>query len=108
VLTRVLVKDLPEGSWAVDAFANISPGTGSFAGDRIVTSYCELRNGADFLGGATDRRLLPEDDSVEASLSLNGGAQVPPGGGQVSLWCKAQLDGHANGQMMLMRVGGFF
>ena len=109
LLTQVLSKNLPEGNWAIVATANIQPGPGNFGGDRILTSSCELHNsGGAFIGGATDRRVLPGDDSVNATLSMNGGAVIPAAGGQVSLWCLAQLGAFGNAQMMIMRVGGFF
>jgi hypothetical protein len=81
---------------------------------------CELRNGSGFIGGATDRREFPPDDSTAftvsdskqliRSLSMNGGAQVPPGGGEVSLWCRTQ--GNTDeaviySQMMMVQIGGF-
>jgi hypothetical protein len=108
VLTQVAAKALPEGSWAMVATANIRPGFGNIGGDRIVSSRCELHSGASVVGGATDRRFLPSDDNVDATLSMNGGAQIPAGGGQVSVWCLSQLGGPVNAQMMMMRVGGFF
>jgi hypothetical protein len=46
---------------------------------------------------------------VTATLSMNGGAQIPAGGGQVSLWCTNQVGGTGSyGQIMMMQVGGFF
>jgi hypothetical protein len=57
------------------------------------------------------------------SLSMNGGAQVPRGGGHIVLWCRYQggpgpADNTnprpepggpiAAGQIMIMKVGGFF
>jgi len=45
---------------------------------------------------------------------MNGGAQVPAGGGEVSLWCQAQgLDNLqfsefvSGSQMMMIRLDGF-
>jgi hypothetical protein len=105
---------LPAGSWAVTATAN-SLVAGYFSctfgcGDHITDMTCELRNGAAFIGGATDRRLIPEDDTIKRSLSMNGGAQVPAGGGEVSLWCLSQSGGAEviqYSQIMMIRVGGF-
>ena len=109
-LTQLVVKNLPEGSWAVVATANLRPGASSFeGGERVLTSQCELRSGGSFIGGATDRRVAPAyPDFVDASITLNGGAQIPPGGGQVSLWCSAQLGAYVDAQMMVVQVGGFF
>ena len=106
-LTEVVSKTVPAGSWAVVATADVSPGIGNFGGDRILSSHCELHNGAGFIGGTTDRRVLPGGDQVDVSLSMNGGAQVPTGGGDVSLWCSAQLGGIASAQIMLLQIGGF-
>jgi len=73
------------------------------------TRACELRSGTSYVGGATDRRVIPISDTVKVSLSMNGGAQVPPGGGEVSLWCQSQnVDFFVDyAQMMMLQVGGF-
>jgi hypothetical protein len=108
VLTPVLSKNLPEGDWAIVATARVRPGPGNFGGDRVLSSQCELRSGASVIGGTADRRVVPDLDSVDASLSMNGGTHLGAGGGQVSLWCRAQLGANGDAQMMIMRVGGFF
>jgi hypothetical protein len=43
------------------------------------------------------------------SLTMNGGAQVPSGGGEVSLWCNSQGGAHVieNSQMMMIRLDAF-
>ena len=87
--------------------ANIQPDS-PFDADAIDTTACELRNGAAIIGSAVDRRFIPEDDSVDVSLTLNGGAAVPAGGGEVSLWCQSQGGATAKqAQMMILQVGGF-
>jgi hypothetical protein len=104
--TKVLSKNLPAGSWAVVATANTHalPG-GEAAGNADLN--CELRNGSGFIGGATDRRFIPVE-GAKRSLSMNGGAQVPVGGGEVSLWCNSQsFDQIDSAQMMMIQVGGF-
>jgi hypothetical protein len=46
--------------------------------------------------------------SAARSLSMNGGAQVPAGGGEVSMWCHGQAaSAVAHAQMMMLQVGGF-
>jgi hypothetical protein len=45
---------------------------------------------------------------MAATLSMNGGAQIPAGGGEVSLWCSNQWASFFSGQIMIMQVGGFF
>lgn len=104
---HILSKGLPAGNWVVVATAEISAQGSAISGDRIRTSKCELRSGAGVIGGTADRRVIPEDDTIIASLTLNGGMAFPQGG-VVSLWCAfqggAQVD-HA--QMMITQVGSF-
>jgi hypothetical protein len=71
---------------------------------------CELRNGGDFIGGTGDRRRTHDGTRTRISLSMNGGAQVPAGGGEVSLWCIYQGGGGTidSSQMMIIRLDGFF
>jgi hypothetical protein len=78
-----------------------------FGGDENVDVSCQLRNGANFIGGATDRIFISQNDLGKTSLSMNGGAQVPAGGGEVSLWCMSQIEGAVDAQIMLLKVGGF-
>ncbi|MCA1656116.1 MAG: hypothetical protein LC713_00075 [Actinobacteria bacterium] len=54
--------------------------------------------------------MIPYEESIRRSLTMNGGAQVPAGGGEVSVWCSSQFGGLEkvhDAQMMLMKVGGF-
>ena len=108
-LTKVASKNLPEGSWAVVATVNMRSFFFFLTPDQITDAGCQLRNGADVIGSATDRRLIPEDEVVKRSLSLNGGAQIGSGGGEVSLWCFSQgpTDRLLDAQVMLIQVGGF-
>jgi hypothetical protein len=107
-LTQVATKHLSAGSYAVSATVNLDE-LGNFGGDIIDDLACELHSDATVIGGAIDRRVLPNLDKITASLSMNGGAQVPPGGGDVSLWCRAQSGiGYINtAQMMILSIGGF-
>jgi Collagen triple helix repeat (20 copies) len=107
-LTQVASKHLDGGSYAVVASVSLDE-LGNFGGDIIDDLACELHNGNGFIGGATDRRVLPNLDKITASLSINGGAQVPAGGGDISLWCRAQSGiGYVNNaQMMILKIGGF-
>ena len=110
-MTQIVAKNLPAGSWAMVATVNMNMNQDTSFGDHVLTTACELRSGAAFVGGAVDRRFLPGGgggESVAATLSMNGGAQIPAGGGQVSLWCSNQQGGTASGQIMMMKVGGFF
>jgi hypothetical protein len=110
--TKIAGKNLPAGSWAIVATANMSHANFVACSNCVRTAACELRapNGG-FIGGATDRRGIPGGDHVERSLSMNGGAQVPAGGGEVSLWCNSQTGSSefvTNSQMMIIRLDGFF
>jgi hypothetical protein len=107
--SRYVSKTLPAGSWAVVATANIATPPDDDVGGPLDT-VCELRNGSAYIGGATDSRMNTTGASVKSSLSMNGGAQVPAGGGEVSLYCKHPLGfGAVNyAQMMFIRLDGFF
>ncbi len=105
--THVVTKDLPAGDWAVVATVNATADGGFASSDVIRDLVCELRSGANVIGWAADRRVIPEDDQVRRSLSMNGGAHLP-GGGQVSVWCSSQAsDSVDQAQVMVMRIGGF-
>ena len=113
---KVISKRLPAGSWALFATVNTRAlGLFTKVGVRpfgIRDAVCELRNGSgDFIGGATDRRTIPYAQVVNRSLSMEGGAQVPAGGGEVSVWCRAQQGGFGesvtSGQLLAIELGGF-
>jgi hypothetical protein len=108
-MTRVLSRSLPAGNWALVATANIANAGPFDGGDAIWTAQCELRNGASVIGSALDRRVVPEDDDVLQSLSMNGGAAIPAGSGEISLWCAAQgAPSVEQAQIMILQVGSFF
>ncbi len=104
--TQIVAKGLPAGSWAVVATANLSSGI-PFNGDLIRTAACELRSDGAPIGGTSDRRVIPDGDGVERSLSMNGGAYFTGGGGTVSLWCRSQMGEYVFAQIMMLQVGGF-
>ncbi len=58
---KVASRFLPAGSYAVTATANLGQTTDGADIDR--DAQCELRNGADFIGGALDRRTDPRQPS---------------------------------------------
>jgi hypothetical protein len=109
---KVASKTLAAGNWVVVATVNTTALNGKFDPQRDVNAdaNCELRNGAAVMGSSTDRRTIPETDTVKRSLTVNGGAALPAGG-EISLWCRSQ-DGVNefidNAQMMIMQVGSFF
>lgn len=104
---KIVSKNLPAGSWAVLATANARGS--NLASDHVRSLDCELRNGTGFIGGAQDRSFSPANQIIRMSLTLNGGAQVPSGGGEVSLWCSSQGGSHVidNSQIMMIRLDGF-
>jgi hypothetical protein len=105
VLTRVVGKSVPAGSWAIVATANVSPFP---LGNLMRTTHCQLRNPAGaFIGGATDRREIPSGQQVQVSLSMNGGAVVQSGTGEISLWCSSEAGARADAQIMITKIGGF-
>lgn len=107
-LAGVNFKLLPRGSYAIVATVN-SEGFGSFDTDNIADLTCNLYNDRDVIGSATDRRVVPEDDSVKRSLTINGGAQISHDFGVVEIQCSSQahIENVVQSQMMIMQVGGF-
>ena len=106
--SQIVAKNLPAGSYAIAATANIAAGVGA---DAVRDTFCELRNpsGA-FIGGGRDRRFIPANSVTTISLSMNGGVQIPAGGGNVSLHCRFEGGNSeiGDGQMMIIRLDGFF
>jgi hypothetical protein len=77
--------------------------------DVNADANCELRSGSTVMGGATDRRTIPETDTVKRTLSMNGGAALPAGG-EISLRCRSQDSQNErvdDAQLMITQVGGF-
>jgi uncharacterized protein YjbI with pentapeptide repeats len=108
-MAKVASKNLPAGSYALIGTANTTAFAWSpFGSTHLKNAVCELRNGGGFIGGAHDRRVIPNGDTVFRSLTMTGGAQVPAGGGEVSMWCRGQGDETVNyGHIMVIRLDGF-
>jgi hypothetical protein len=107
-MTKMTGKSVPGGSYAVIGTANLNLSS-PFDSDSTSSTSCELRNGGVFIGGALDRHTNLEDTSNSVSLTMNGGAQVPGAGGEISLWCRGDGGGQwGYGQIMMIRLGGFF
>jgi hypothetical protein len=105
-------KTIPAGNWVVVATANIV--NSNFEDDDPAQfTSCELRNGANVIGGASDIRPVVGTSlltNIAVSLTMNGGAALPQGG-TISLWCRqpnAPGVSTATAQMMIVQVGGFF
>src|SRR5262249_31933274 len=56
------------------------------------TSACLLKANGGVIGGAHSRAFSPDDASVQETLTMNGGAVMPPGGGNIEVWCSWQGD----------------
>ena len=112
---QVASKQLDPGSYAVTATSNMLEAGSGIGGvnstDFVNDSACQLR-GADggVMGGATDRRTIQDQDTTKVSLAMNGGAQIPDGGGTISLWFLNQHFGGTvtDASIMIFRIGGFF
>lgn len=107
--TQILSKTLPAGDWVVVGTAAVTSIFQDEDNVSLVITQCHLRSDASFIGGTRDDRYVPEHPVTvnTVSLTMNGGAALPQGG-TVSLWCKQSNGVSATGQMMIMKVGGFF
>ena len=106
---KVITKVLPQGTWAIVATVNTTSFTCTSCTEQ-ATMFCEMRgqNGT-VLGKASDSRYVLHDTSWRRSLSMNGGAGVPAGGAEVSVWCKSDRgDVLDSGQMMMTKTGTIF
>jgi hypothetical protein len=109
VFVQLLSKTLPAGDYVFLATFNTTGCPGCFHDAHIADAECQLRNaGGSVIGGTTDRRWIPADDTIKRSLSFNGGTTIPAGGGTVTVWCRSQVQEDINnGQMLTLRVDGF-
>jgi hypothetical protein len=101
---RVLTESLPAGNWVATATVNQ---IGALSG--FVSVNCNLR---DTSGRRIGDTTASNSGFTVESLSLNGGATIPAGGGEISLWCvklgSTGIDGSLWGaQLMTMQVGAF-
>ena len=103
------------GSYNVVASINSHVVDASPNGDRVGTLYCELRgsgpDGQGFLGAATDRRVVPQNDRIDRTMTITGGVQLQPGSpNRVFVQCRSQFGNLENAgvQLMITRLDGFF
>jgi hypothetical protein len=69
-LTKIVSRYLPAGSWAAVATVNTSPAT--IGADQMRTTQCELQNPSrSVVGGAKDRRLIPNGQQAHVSRETN-------------------------------------
>jgi hypothetical protein len=98
---KVISKTLPQGNWVFIATAWVEAGP---IGGSIGDSFCQLRD--------SSGNVLGEGDStgISQTMTLNGGAAIPPGGAEISLWCGGRGDPALlmRAQMVAMQVGSFF
>ncbi|HEX7266281.1 MAG TPA: hypothetical protein VF256_02520 [Streptosporangiaceae bacterium] len=117
--------DLPDSGDFVQVASSIMPAgvfvviaTASFIDvvNEENTVICDLRHGANFIGG--QRTALPpgfsdltQTELDFGSLTITGGASVAAGD-SISLWCRAEghdaTPGVFGGHLMILQIGGFF
>jgi hypothetical protein len=107
--TRITGKTVPGGTYAVVATGNVDT-PGGFGGHEIVgDAVCVLRAQSTQIGIGRDRRTTGVDQFATISLSMNGIAQIPAGGAEISLWCRYQGGlAQGDGQIMILRTDGAF
>ena len=109
--TQVINLNVPQGNYTVAATATFSGVSFNGGGPAIRSVDCRIRSGGVDTGSITrDRRPVPVNDFVERSLSLNGIASAPAGGGDVTLLCASMTADEFidDAQMVVTRVGSFF
>jgi hypothetical protein len=107
--TRITGKTVPGGTYAVVGTGNVDTPAG-FGGHEIVgDTVCVLRAQSTQIGIGRDRRTTCVDQFATISVSMNGIAQIPAGGAEISLWCRYQGGFAAgDGQIMILRTDGAF
>jgi hypothetical protein len=107
---RVSSTIVPAGNYVVTAAVGLV--------DKVNdenTVYCELRHGANFIGGQTTALAEGFLDSAQepldwASMTVTGGAAAAAGD-EVSLWCRAEGRNAEpivrEGHLVILQVGGF-
>jgi hypothetical protein len=102
----------PEGNWVFIPYAFIT-GSSPDAANTAGSAQCQLRDPADKNIGAAYSAIANIDNlSFIGILNLtwNGGAVIPAGGGEVSLWCGGSNLAHIDlrfAQVLAIQVGGF-
>ena len=105
-LSLVASMTVPAGGYIINTTVNLE-GTGAL-NDNFRNFYCELHNPAgDNIGWSQDARLIPLDDTVLVSLTMNGG--VTTTGGDITLWCRSSANvAYADHAQMMVTESGFF
>jgi hypothetical protein len=90
---QVLAKTPPAGSWEVFVDVNLTVGNTVNFGSNTVSgdAYCNLMSNNTVIGAATNRTNIPPGELAKRTFTIFGGAIVPTGGGEVSLWCASQF-----------------
>ena len=108
-LVKVASSTLAEGNWAVNAAVRMRGANHDASVPEGVFGHCELRNGSGVIGFGD----LWGAANFSGYLVMYGGAAVPVGGGEVSVWCN---DGDSDsddtvgvdgGSVMAIKVGHF-
>ena len=108
---RVATTRVPAGNYVVTGTVNFIDNV-----NDENTAICELRHDAAFMGHS--RTALPpgysdltQEHLDYGALTVTGGAAVGAGGGELSMWCRAE--GHdstptaSTGAMVILQIGGF-
>ena len=108
-LVKVASSNLAEGNWAVNAAVRMHGANHDASVPEGVFGHCELRNGSGVIGFGDQWGSA----NFSGYLVMYGGAAVPTGGGEVSVWCNngdSDSDdtvGVDGGSVMAIKVGGF-
>ena len=104
---KVTGKTVPAGSYAITATVNATLLRANSGNDVNSDTACELRNGGGFIGGTRDRRTEHGFQENKVSLTMNGGAEIPAGGREISIWCSGQQPTAFVAQIMMLKLNGF-
>lgn len=106
---QILTKNLPEGTYAFIATVHMNS---TYTDVRRFA--CELRDGGTVLGGAASAYAFLEGGNLRTgteTLTLNGMAEVPALGTDISIWCvnSGSAEGTMSGaQLLILKIGGSF
>ena len=117
---KVLTRNLSEGMYFFSATVNMEAAATDDE-DALIQFYCELRDGATVLSGASGilgaSNVDPDDTAnqphfkLAQTLPLTGSRAVPSGGAEISIWCSNSGSpvGSTNGaQLMILKIAGSF
>jgi hypothetical protein len=108
-LTEVARKQLAAGDYVVTA--TVTSTVSAAGGDNFLDLVCELHSSpGSVIGGASDRRVIPDGQFIRRSLTMTGGTHLPQGG-TITLFCGSQAGQRERvegAQLMITQIDGFF